>query len=459
MEKDPRSIAIATVLMLGMSTGIARSSPQIEPFGLSGTVVTSLGTFNALYAGTLEGGVFRRDLSNPNADWMSLGLENKHVRAVYPHSTGPLGFTTTAGLEGDPLKPDSALVYCSDMDQPPWIEADDGMVRSDVIAVWSLDGFPSPAICGETFATTIGSKGGVWRRGFGSPSWEFVLDIGFGVGNVVRTDHASGNVWAGGENALLAPWIARSTDQGDTWHVAYPDLSGDNACNSIALHPDDPDVALAGMEGSVIETTDGGATWQPTGLTGTQAYIYGVAFDSSTPLHVLAGGMVQFPNNWALWESVDGGDTWSEIPSPTLDPPGQVTGVLAIEADPVRAGVFYIATRGHGAWKLTSTATGVGDLPDLRIALGQNHPNPFRRNTTLSFVIPTKSEGSHVRLAVYTVRGERVRVLIDERMGAGARLKTWDGTGAQGQPMPSGVYYACLQIGSEVASRKLHLIR
>ena len=448
-------LTLAAAFALGAE---AADAYTLEPFGLNGRVVTSLGFYNSLYAGTIDDGVFRRDLNSPQGDWISLGLKAKHIRAVYPHSSGPLGFATTAGLQGDPLNPDSALIYCLDMDQPPWVASDNGM-NNGVTAVFSLDGFPSPVICGETFAATVGSAGGVWRRAFNETQWEFVLDIGLGVGNVVRADPSNGYVWAGGETAVLAPWIARSTDRGDTWHVAFPDLAGDNACNAIAFHPDDADIAYAGMEGSVIATSDGGVTWNPTGLTGTQAYIYGVALDSSSPLHILAGGMVQNPNNWALWESVNGGETWTEVPPPPLEPPGPVTGISAIVADPGRAGVFYLATLGHGVWRFTRLPTGIGDAPASRLVFEQNYPNPFNPHTTLAFEIPSSLDGSHVQLAVYTVRGELVRVLLDREMTAGGHQQAWNGEDGDGHPAPSGVYYARLRVGSEQTSIKLNLLR
>jgi len=429
----------------------------LEPFGLEGRVVTSLGTFGALYAGTLGDGVFRRDLADGQGDWLSLGLTGKPIRAVYPHAQGPLGHATTVGLDNDVLHPDSVLIYCSCMDQP-WTVADSGMTRADISAVWTLDGFPSPAICGETFAGTLGSKGGVWRRPFGSPRWEFVLDIGFGVCNVVRANAANGDVWAGGENAVLAPWIARSTDRGETWQVTYPDLAGDNACNSIAVHPDDPEVAYAGMEGPVIKTTDGGATWQPTGLAVTQAYIYGVALDSGSPSHLLAGGMVRNPNNWALWESFDDGETWIERPAPL---PG-TTGISSIVADPARPGTFYLSTFGHGVWRYRHGAIDVADPPGLettRLAFGRIYPNPFRAGTTIEFSIPPSLAGVPVVLSVFDVRGGLVRTLVNGVTGAGTHRIAWDGLDAGNRPVAPGVYYGRLRAGPHRAARALAVIR
>ena len=372
-----RHLVSIVVVSAAFATPAAHAGPaaSLEPYGLEGRVVTSLGVYGSLYAGTIGDGVFRRNLADPDSDWVSLGLTGKKIRAIYPHKFGPLGFATTAGIESDHTMVDSARVYCSTFDQPNWAPTDLGMPRGQVTAVWSLDGFPDPTICGETFAATIGSAGQVWRRGFNKNTWEKVLDLGFGVANVVRADQKSGNVWAGGENTVFAPWIARSADRGETWHVAYPDLAGDNACDALAIHPDDPDAAYAGMEGAVIVTKDGGVTWNYTGLRDAPAYMYGLALDVADPAHILAGGMVANPNNWALWESLDGGETWEVIPAPVLaaakrfsgaegagTPAGAtVAGISSIVAHPKRAGTFFLSTFGHGVWIYERPTTGVED--------------------------------------------------------------------------------------------------
>lgn len=448
------SIPLAIVACLALG-GRSVAAGTLEPFGLPSHVVTSLGHHGSLYAGTIGEGVFRRGLGDPGG-WVSLGLEGKRIRAVWPHASGALGFATSAGLEGNPLDPDSALVWCADMDQLPWAESDSGMNRPLVTAVWSLDGFPSPAICGESFAATVGPLGGVWRREFGGTHWEFVLDLGFAAANVVRVDPASGNVWAGGENAVMSPWIARSTDGGDTWHVAYPFLGGDNACNSIAVHPGNPDLAYAGMEGPVIKTMDGGVTWVPTGLDSTQAYIYGVALDSGSPSHLLAGGMVQNPNNWALWESFDAGETWGEIPPPTEG----ATGILSILADPARAGTFYLATRGHGVWRYRSPVLGADDRAGGRgVLLAPPFPNPTRSHAALRFEIPPWRDGAPVHLAIYGVRGERVRVLVDGARRAGTHRSSWNGADDQGRIVAPGVYYCRFRAGPLQQTRTIQWLR
>ena len=418
---------------------------QLEPFGLQGRQVSSLAFYGSLYAGTLGDGVFKRDVNAPSDEWAMLGLHGKKIRTVYPHASGALGFATSVGLEGNPLAPDSSLIYCAELDQLPWVVADSGIVRSDVTAIWSLDGFPSPAVCGETFAASVGSLGGVWRRQYGATRWEFVLDVGFGVANVVRADAASGNVWAGGENAILAPWIARSVDLGETWQVAYPDMAGDNACDALVVHPADPERAYAGMEGAVIQTVDGGLSWQPTGLIGTPAYTYGLALDSGAPSHLLAGGMVTNPNSWALWESFDAGANWQDVAAPQLG----TRGISSIVADPLRAGTFYIGTFGDGVWKYRRSASSSEPFAGPSLLLAPAVPNPFNARTVLPFDLPAALHGVPVRLAIYDARGALLRILVEAALPAGPYRIGWDGADRQGRPLASGVYYCRLNAGSQ----------
>jgi hypothetical protein len=459
--RTPRMIAIGLAVFLGGFAGTVVAS-SLEPFGLQGKSVTSLGFYGSLYAGTIDEGVFRRSLTD--STWTPLGLEGKRIRAIYPHKFGPLQYATSAGIELSPTDPDSALVYCSILDQPPWAQTDSGMTPGVVSVVQSLDGFEDPSVCGETFAATIGSGGLVWRRGLTSTHWEPVLDLGFGVGNVVRADPISGNVWAGGETSIFAPWIARSTDQGDTWDVAYPDLAGDNACNSIVVHPCISDMAFAGMEGAVIQTTDGGVTWSYTGLRDTPAYTYGIAMNCGVHGHqiitqLLAGGMIASPNNWGLWESVDGGTTWQEIPPPVLDPPAQVSGISAIVADPNASGVFYIATFGHGVWKYVNPVTDTPAPLPRHVFLEQNYPNPFNPSTAMRFDVPAAQHLARVQLAIYDVHGRLVRVLVDRNVPAGQHRAEWNGTDAGGGRVASGVYIGRLRVGEEQQVRKLSLVR
>ena len=86
-----------------------------------------------------------------------------------------------------------------------------------------------------------------------------------------------------------------------------------------------------------------------------------------------------------------------------------------------------------------------------------NFPNPFNPSTTLSYTVPR--EAAPVRLEVFDVTGRRMRLLVDGVQEPGTYEAAWDGTGAAGAPVASGVYLARLQVGSHVQVRRMLLVK
>ena len=60
-------------------------------------------------------------------------------------------------------------------------------------------------------------------------------------------------------------------------------------------------------------------------------------------------------------------------------------------------------------------------------ALSQNSPNPFNPSTTISYSIPDNSQELAVKLSVYNIRGQLVRILVDDSQGPGTYNINWDG--------------------------------
>ncbi len=83
--------------------------------------------------------------------------------------------------------------------------------------------------------------------------------------------------------------------------------------------------------------------------------------------------------------------------------------------------------------------------------LKQNYPNPFNPTTNISFGIP---QASQVRLSVYNLLGQEVKVLVNERRTAGWHEVTFDATN-----LSSGIYIMRIVSGSFVESRKMMLIK
>lgn len=95
------------------------------------------------------------------------------------------------------------------------------------------------------------------------------------------------------------------------------------------------------------------------------------------------------------------------------------------------------------------------DLPTV-MSLGQNYPNPFNPITRIGFALP---ETAPVSLAVYNLRGQRVRLLLDEVREAGRHEVSWDGTDDQGRGVSSGTYVARIVSSAGIQNRKMLLAR
>ena len=109
-------------------------------------------------------------------------------------------------------------------------------------------------------------------------------------------------------------------------------------------------------------------------------------------------------------------------------------------------------------WKPFSAklAAGARLLSKLPNGLGDPFPTPFNAEVTIPFGL---AEAGPVRLAVYNLMGQQVRVLADGWTEAGAHRVRWDGRTAAGVAAASGVYWAVLHAGGAVQTAKLALIR
>jgi hypothetical protein len=83
------------------------------------------------------------------------------------------------------------------------------------------------------------------------------------------------------------------------------------------------------------------------------------------------------------------------------------------------------------------------------------YPNPFNPSTTLSY---TLAEGSKVRLSIYNVLGQEIRVLVDRGQAPGEYRVQWNGRNEFGQNVASGIYFARIVTDNHAAVRKMLLM-
>ena len=94
-------------------------------------------------------------------------------------------------------------------------------------------------------------------------------------------------------------------------------------------------------------------------------------------------------------------------------------------------------------------------VPD-QYGLHRNAPNPFNPATLIGYQLP---EAGLVRLAIYNLLGQEVRVLVNETKEAGSFTAAWDGTDALGRRVASGVYLYRINAGAFSATRRMLLLK
>ena len=85
-----------------------------------------------------------------------------------------------------------------------------------------------------------------------------------------------------------------------------------------------------------------------------------------------------------------------------------------------------------------------------------NYPNPFNPETTILFRL---AEPGRVKMEIFNIKGQRVRVLLDEILAGGDHQVIWNGRDEQGIATGSGVYFYRLTAQGQVDTRKMLLLK
>ena len=90
------------------------------------------------------------------------------------------------------------------------------------------------------------------------------------------------------------------------------------------------------------------------------------------------------------------------------------------------------------------------------VQLLQNYPNPFNPSTTIQFRIPLST---HVELSIYSILGEKIRTLVNERCQTGLHSIRWDGLDDAGNQTASGLYFYRLKSKDFVDIKKIVFLK
>jgi len=92
--------------------------------------------------------------------------------------------------------------------------------------------------------------------------------------------------------------------------------------------------------------------------------------------------------------------------------------------------------------------------PVTATALNGNYPNPFNPETVISYSI--KDAGA-VKLEIYNLKGQLVKMLVNQDQNSGHYQVTWNGKDANGRACSSGLYYYRLSAPGYHQTRKMVL--
>jgi hypothetical protein len=101
----------------------------------------------------------------------------------------------------------------------------------------------------------------------------------------------------------------------------------------------------------------------------------------------------------------------------------------------------------------------VANEDNLQVAatrLNGNYPNPFNPNTTISYDI---KEPAEVSIAIYNVKGQLIRSLVNQAKATGHYTVDWDGKDKHGKIVGNGVYQYVLKTGEYQETRRMTLLK
>jgi len=91
--------------------------------------------------------------------------------------------------------------------------------------------------------------------------------------------------------------------------------------------------------------------------------------------------------------------------------------------------------------------------------LYQNWPNPFNPQTTITVSVPLDVQNNIVKLEIFDILGQKVKLLFSGKLNSGVHRFIWRGVDANNHPVSSGVYFYRLSGKNVLLNRRLLLIR
>lgn len=343
------------------------------------------------------------------------------------------------------------------------------------------------------YAGIYAPDGAIYKSINGGLDWIKTSLTDVAINDIEIAPSMTSTIFTGGLEDPYIGGIFKSTDSGITWDSLGENLSH-KIIISLAIHPENESVVLAGTDKSgIFKTEDGGKSWFQINdglFPNVQKfnYVNDIQFDPHNPDTIYACieklGVFRTFNSGLNWEAVNKNLDSSYIRSIAINPENTnelyvgtlENGVFQTEnrGDSWntlndgwdKAGIFclsfagnvekvLLAARATGVWKYNLSPTKIDQriihfLP-AKLGLSQNCPNPFNFSTIFEIFIPQEED---VRLSIFNNLSEIIVILVNGRLNQGNHRISWEAKG-----FASGVYFYRLEAGHEVLTRKMLLIK
>ncbi|MCA8975066.1 MAG: glycosyl hydrolase [Planctomycetes bacterium] len=181
------------------------------------------------------------------------------------------------------------------------------------------------------------ASGGLWKTTNGGISWspQFQDQYSISIGDIAVAPSNGDVLYVGtgeGNNQRSSYWgngVYRSDDGGASWN--HTGLDGTDHIGRIAVHPTDPEIAFVAALGALYRgnetrglycTRNGGKSWQCVQHCGSDTGFVDVTFDATDPKTLFAASYERRRRAWdfseggegsRIYRSQDGGSTWTML--------------------------------------------------------------------------------------------------------------------------------------------------
>ena len=381
--------------------------------------------------------------------------EGKSVRETFEGGYAVLAATSTPGKS-----PEILLINTDSFGNVNWMRT-----YGDGLGDWG-NAFEQTADSGFIIAGTTSNAGGVdllalrltsdgdtvWARSFAGPGI-------YSVGVSVRQTSDGGFVFGGRSeisDLITVGYVVRTNQSGDTlWTRTYPET-----CAGVLQLPDggfglavNPRFWTSAM-GITRTDSRGDTVWTrryeglfPSSIALTSDHGFVVSGTTSFPSEAVLLKTDSSGNSF--WMQTFGGESVAGAAAAEQTSDGGYIMVGSTSSSGQGpTDVYLIKTNPEGT---TGVEDPAGSEVPSAFSLNQNYPNPFNPTSSISYSL---AEAGQVRLEVFNLLGQRVRVLVNSTQVAGDYTVRFDATG-----LPAGIYFYRLRSGESAETRSLVLLK